>query len=84
MIESSGQEIAMTTIILNYAPYGTELAYNDLRLALALVKKGEQVRVFLLGDGVLCALNNQQTPDGYYNIGRMLKSLSQRRHEVFF
>ncbi len=74
----------MTTIILNYAPYGTELAYNGLRLALALAKKDEEVRVFLLDDGVLCALSNQQTPDGYYNIGRMLKSLSQRGHEVFF
>ncbi len=74
----------MTTIILNNAPYGTELAYNGLRLALALAKKGEEVRVFLLADGVLCALRNQQTPDGYYNIGRMLKSLSQRGHEVFF
>ena len=74
----------MTSIILNNAPYGTELAYNGLRLALALVKKGEQVRVFLLGDGVLCALGSQQTPDGYYNIDRMLKSLSQRGHEVFF
>ena len=74
----------MTTIILNSAPYGAELAYNSLRLALALAKKGEQVRVFLLGDGVLCALNDQQTADGYYNIGRMLKSLLKRGHEVFY
>ncbi len=74
----------MTTIILNNAPYGTELAYNGLRLALALTKKGEQVRVFLLGDGVLCALGNQQTPDGHYNIERMLKSLSRRGQELFY
>ena len=74
----------MTTIILNNAPYGTELAYNGLRLALALVQKGEQVRVFLLGDGALCALGNQQTPDDYYNIGRMLKSLSKRGQDVFY
>jgi uncharacterized protein involved in oxidation of intracellular sulfur len=74
----------MATIILNNAPYGTELAYNGLRLALALVKKGEQVRVFLLGDGALCALSNQQTPDGYYNIERMLKSLSKRGQDVFY
>ncbi len=84
MTENSDLEIAMTTIILNNAPYGTELAYNGLRLALALVKKGEQVRVFLLGDGVLCALADQQTADGYYNIERMLKSLLKRGHEVFY
>ncbi len=74
----------MTAIILNNAPYGTELAYNGLRLALALAKKGGQVRIFLLGDGVLCALADQQTPDGYYNIERMLKSLLKRGHEVFY
>ena len=73
----------MTTIILNYAPYGTESAYNGLRLALALAKKGESIRIFLLGDGVLCALADQKTPDGYYNILRMLKGLSKRGHEVF-
>ena len=74
----------MTTFVLNYAPYGTEFAYNGLRLALALVKKGEAVRVFLLGDGVQCALDDQNTPDGYYNIARMLKGISKRGHEVFF
>ena len=84
MTKNGNPEIAMTTIILNNAPYGTELAYNGLRLALALVKKGEQVRVFLLADGVQCALADQQTPDGYYNIERMLKSLLKRGHEVFY
>ena len=74
----------MTTIVLNYAPYGTEFAYNGLRLALALAKQDEAVRIFLLGDGVLCALNAQQTPDGYYNIGRLLKGLLKRGAEVYF
>ncbi len=74
----------MTTIVLNYAPYGTEFAYNGLRLALALAKQGERVRVFLLADGVLCGLADQKTPDGYYNISRLIKSLTKRGHEVFF
>jgi uncharacterized protein involved in oxidation of intracellular sulfur len=74
----------VTTIVLNYAPYGTEFSYNGLRLALALAKKGEEVRVFLLGDGVLCSLLDQQTPDGYYNIARMLKGLIKRGSQVFF
>lgn len=74
----------MTTFILNYAPYGNEFAYNGLRLALALAKKEEAVRVFLIGDGVLCALADQKTPDGYYNIARMLQGLSKRGHDVFF
>jgi uncharacterized protein involved in oxidation of intracellular sulfur len=65
--------------IINDAPYGSERPYNALRLALNLVKRGEtQVRVFLIGDGVNCAIPGQKTPDGYYNIERMLKSLARR------
>ena len=36
------------------------------------------MRVFLTGDGVLCARKGQKTPDGYYNVERMIKSLAQR------
>ena len=65
--------------IINDAPYGSERPYNALRLALSLVKKPEtQVRVFLIGDGVLCARQGQKTPDGYYNVERMIKALVQR------
>ena len=65
--------------IINDAPYGNERPYNALRLALNLVKKPEaQVRVFLMGDGVICARKGQNTPNGYYNIERMIKSLTQR------
>jgi uncharacterized protein involved in oxidation of intracellular sulfur len=66
-------------IIINDAPYGSERPYNALRLALNLVKRPEaEVRVFLTGDGVLCARKGQKTPDGYYNIERMVRSLGSR------
>lgn len=65
--------------IINDGPYGNERPYNALRLALELIKRPEaQIRVFLIGDGVNCALASQKTPDGYYNIERMLKSLVRR------
>jgi len=65
--------------IVNDAPYGNERPYNALRLALNLVKKtGVQVRVFLMGDAVLCTRKGQKTPDGYYNVERMIKSLATR------
>jgi uncharacterized protein involved in oxidation of intracellular sulfur len=65
--------------IINDGPYGNERPYNALRLALNLVKReAAQVRVFLVGDGVQCALARQITPDGYYNIERMLKSIARR------
>jgi uncharacterized protein involved in oxidation of intracellular sulfur len=66
-------------LIVNDAPYGNERPYNALRLALNLVKRPEvSVRVFLMGDGVNCAVRGQKTPDGYYNIERMLQSIARR------
>ncbi len=61
--------------ILNDPPYGTERVYNALRLAQALLKKAPQdeVTVFLMADSVIAAKSGQKTPDGYYNIERMLK-----------
>jgi len=65
--------------VVNDAPYGNERSYNALRLAMNMVKRpGVAVRVFLTGDGVLCARKGQKTPDGYYNVERMLRSLAQR------
>ena len=44
-----------------------------------LSKRAEAaVRVFLVGDGVVCAKRGQTTPQGYYNVERMLKSITQR------
>ena len=65
--------------IVNNAPYGDERPYNAFRLAHNLVKReGTQVSVFLTADGVFCARKGQKTPDGYYNIERMVKALSKR------
>ena len=65
----------MITIILNDGPYGTERSYNGLRLAMALLKANYPVQVFLMADAVACAMKNQITPNGFYNIERMIKSL---------
>jgi len=64
-------------IVINDAPYGTEKAYNALRLAMMLQKENSdiEVNVFLMADAVFCALPNQKTPEGFYNIERMLKSV---------
>ena len=61
--------------IVNDPPYGTERVYNALRLAHALLKKEPQtaVTVFLMADSVVAAKAGQKTPDGYYNVERMLK-----------
>ena len=68
-----------TVFLINDAPYGNERPYNALRLALNLAKReGTRVSVFLVADGVFCARKDQKTPDGYYNIERMIKSIARR------
>ena len=63
-------------IVLNDSPYGTERSYNGLRLALALAKtKDTELHLFLMADAVACAKLGQKTPEGYYNLERMLRGL---------
>lgn len=70
-------------VLVNDPPYGTERSYNALRLAGSLAKREETgVRVFLMADAVGCAVAGQQTPDGYYNLERMLKPVLRRGGEV--
>lgn len=71
-------------IIINDAPYGTEKAYNALRLAMQTQKdfSENEVRIFLMADAATCALPNQNTPNGYYNIERMLKSVLSKGGKV--
>jgi len=72
-----------TLLIINDPPYGTERAYNALRLARALVgKDGQAVRIFLIGDAVSCARSGQQVPHGYYNVETMLRAVVDRGGEV--
>ena len=63
-------------VIVNDQPYGSERPYNALRLAGALAKReAVELRVFLLGDAVACAIAGQSLPDGHYHLDRMLKPL---------
>ena len=41
--------------VFNDAPYGNQRSHNGLRVAAALSRKAK-IRVFLLGDGVLCGM----------------------------
>jgi uncharacterized protein involved in oxidation of intracellular sulfur len=71
-------------IIINDAPYGTEKAYNALRLAIQIGKDYEDsdVTIFLMADAVGCAIPNQNTPNGYYNIERMLKAVTGKNGKI--
>jgi uncharacterized protein involved in oxidation of intracellular sulfur len=70
--------------ILNDAPYGSEKAYNAMRLAMKLQQEyaDAALRMFLMADAVTCALSNQSTPQGYYNIERMLRGIISKGGQV--
>ncbi len=71
-------------IIINESPYGSEKAYNALRIANQINKEDQaaEIRIFLMDNGVNCAIENQNTPNGYYNIERMLKYSLNKQAKV--
>lgn len=71
-------------ILVNDAPYGTEKAYNAMRLAMQLGKAHPEteVSVFLMADAAFCAIAGQHTPNGYYNIERMMKAVLSKGGKV--
>lgn len=73
-----------SVFILNDPPYGSERSYNALRLAITLAKQDQNssITVFLMADAVSCAKKGQKTPDGYYNVERMLKRFTLGNHRI--
>jgi uncharacterized protein involved in oxidation of intracellular sulfur len=71
-------------IIINDAPYGSEKAYNAMRMAMTLQKEHAEVeiRIFLMADAVTCALPAQNTPQGFYNLERMFKAVIGKGGQV--
>lgn len=72
-----------TLFILNDAPYGSERTYNGLRLAGTLSKQeGNEVRIFLIGDGASAAHKGQKVPQGFYNVEVMLGNVTRHGGEI--
>ncbi len=67
-------------IIIQDPPYGSERAYQALRMADALLRMEDDLdlTVYLTADGVACAKAGQVTPQGYYNVERMLKPVLRK------
>jgi uncharacterized protein involved in oxidation of intracellular sulfur len=74
----------MNVLIICQGPaYGDERSYNGLRLAGAMAKRdGTEVKVFLIGDAVTCAVAGQTLPDGYYHLDRMVTAAGRHGAEV--
>jgi uncharacterized protein involved in oxidation of intracellular sulfur len=51
-------------------------------MALQRGQTDAEVRIFLMADAVMCALPNQSTPQGYYNMERMLRAVITKGAQV--
>ena len=69
-------------VICNDPPYGSERSWNALRLAGSLARRDQvELRIFLVGDAVGCAVSGQRVPDGYYHLDRILESAARHGAE---
>ena len=70
-------------LILNGPDYGADETFNAVRLAVALSRREDaEVRVFLMGDAVTCAVAGQKTPDGYFALDRMLNGFIRHGGQI--
>ena len=70
-------------LILNGPAYGADETFNAVRLAVALGRRDDvEVKVFLMGDAVSCAVAGQKTPDGYYALDRMLTGFARHGGQI--
>jgi len=70
-------------LIFNSNPYdGTDVAWNGLRLAGELLNQGVQVKIFLMNDSVDLARESVKPPEGYFDLGDMLKKLIEKGVEA--
>jgi uncharacterized protein involved in oxidation of intracellular sulfur len=69
--------------VLHDPPYGTERTYNGIRWARQVLgANGNEVKVFLFGDAVSSVIARQKTPDGFYNIASMIRSLAGKGAQI--
>ncbi len=65
--------------IFNDSPHGSQRTYNGLRLASSVAKSNDnEVRVFLLGDGVITGLGGPKPVNAFYNTQDLLRELLRR------
>jgi uncharacterized protein involved in oxidation of intracellular sulfur len=67
--------------IFNDSPYGNQRAYNGFRLAVSLSRKAK-IRIFLLGDGVTCALAGFTPASADYNTQEMLRAIASSGAQI--
>lgn len=72
-----------TLIIFNGNPYdGSDVTWNGLRLAEKLFDLQIDVKIFLMNDSVDLARDACKPPEGYFDLGKMLRDLIGKGIEV--
>ena len=68
-----------TLIVFNRNPYdGSDITWNGLRLAEQLLNADLEVKIFLMNDSVDLARDAATPPEGYFDLGKMLKELIEK------
>ena len=68
--------MANVLLVFNRNPYdGTDVTWNGLRLTEQLLDIGLGVKIFLMNDSVDLARDVTKPPEGYFDLGKMLKEL---------
>jgi len=77
LIKKKGNPVAANVLLVfNRNPYdGTDVTWNGLRLADQLLNSGLEVNIFLMNDSVDMARDITEQPEGYFDLGKMLKEL---------
>jgi len=71
--------------IINRNPYdGTDVTWNALRLAEQMLALGVQTNIFLMNDAVDLARDAARPPEGYFDLGEMLKELIGYKGQPYF
>jgi len=69
-------------LLVEHPPYGAEGPYNALRLADALLERGEWVDLFFIGDGVHAARAGQDPSSAAVSVEGQLRNAMERGAEV--
>ncbi len=65
-------------LVISHPPHdGTDVVWNALRLAKTSREAGLQVQLFLMNEGVDLARQGLVVPEGYFDLGGMLRELME-------
>jgi len=75
--------MAHVLLVFNRNLYdGTDITWNGLRLAEQLLNAGLDVKIFLMNDSVDLAHDITEPPEGYFDLGKMLKEIISKNVPV--